>query len=107
MIGCVVIGTVTGAIFLVVLLFVSPDISTVISSSATPLLAILKHATNNNAGAICLLMCVQLLFVILWEILTLFSFPLVCMLFATVSIMTTSSRMIYAFARFVLPILPV
>lgn len=84
MIGCVIIGTVTGTIFLVVLLFVSPDIDTVIKSAATPLLAIIKNATNNNAGAICLLV-----------------FPLVCMLFATTSIMTTSSRMIYAFARYV------
>lgn len=58
MIGCVVIGTVTGTIFLVVLLFVSPSISTVIGSSATPLLAILKHATSNNAGAVCLLVYV-------------------------------------------------
>lgn len=56
MIGCVAIGTVTGTIFLIVLLFVSGDISGVISSSAGPLLQILKNATNNNAGAICLLM---------------------------------------------------
>ncbi|EAW09389.1 GABA permease GabA [Aspergillus clavatus NRRL 1] len=82
MIGCVGIGTVTGIIFLVVLLFVAGNIDDVISSSAGPLLQILKNATNSNAGAICLLM-----------------FPLVCMLFATTSIMTTSSRMIFAFAR--------
>lgn len=55
MIGCVVIGTVTGSIFLVVLLFVAADLNSVINSSAGPLLAILKNATNNNAGAICLL----------------------------------------------------
>lgn len=30
------------------------------------------------------------------------SFPLVCMLFATTAIMTTSSRMCYAFARYVI-----
>lgn len=82
MIGCVCIGTVTGTIFLVVLLFVAGNIDDVISSAAGPLLQILKNATNSNAGAICLLM-----------------FPLVCMLFATISIMTTSSRMIFAFAR--------
>lgn len=98
MIGCVVIGTVTGTIFLIVLLFVSPDIDTVINSTATPLLAILKNATNNNAGAICLLMYVPS--ILRFQIRTnWFSFPLVCMLFATTSIMTTSSRMIYAFAR--------
>lgn len=32
---------------------------------------------------------------------TVSSFPLVCMLFATTAIMTTSSRMCYAFARYV------
>ncbi|PTU17604.1 hypothetical protein P175DRAFT_0512316 [Aspergillus ochraceoroseus IBT 24754] len=82
MIGCVVIGISTGFIFLVVLLFVAGDIDLVISSTATPLLQIFKNATNSNAGSICLLM-----------------FPLVCILFATITIMTTSSRMIYAFAR--------
>ncbi|KAI2742485.1 hypothetical protein DTO013E5_3587 [Penicillium roqueforti] len=82
MIACVVIGTVTGAIFLIVLLFVAGDINEVIDSAATPLLAILKNATSSNAGAICLLI-----------------FPLVCALFAAIAIMTTSSRMVYAFAR--------
>lgn len=56
MIACVVIGTVTGFIFLMVLLFVAGDIENIISSSAGPLLAILKNATQNNAGATCLLM---------------------------------------------------
>jgi hypothetical protein len=56
MITCVGIGTVTGAIFLVVLLFVAGDINKIIDSAATPLLAILKNATSSNAGAICLLM---------------------------------------------------
>lgn len=56
MIACVAIGTVTGAIFLVVLLFVAGEINTIIESAAGPLLAILKNATQNNAGAICLLM---------------------------------------------------
>ncbi|KAJ5692206.1 hypothetical protein N7462_001629 [Penicillium macrosclerotiorum] len=82
MIACVGIGTVTGTIFLVVLLFVAGNITDIIDSAAGPLLAILKNATQNNAGAVCLLI-----------------FPLVCMLFATTAIMTTSSRMCYAFAR--------
>lgn len=56
MITCVMIGTVTGTIFLVVLLFVAGDINSVISSSAGPLLQILRDATGNNAGAVCLLM---------------------------------------------------
>ncbi|KAJ5152998.1 uncharacterized protein N7482_009476 [Penicillium canariense] len=82
MIICVIIGTVTGTIFLVVLLFVAGNINDIIESSAGPLLAILYNATSSKAGAICLLI-----------------FPLVCMLFATTAIMTTSSRMCYAFAR--------
>jgi hypothetical protein len=56
MIACVGIGTVTGTIFLVVLLFVAGDIKQVINSAATPLLQILVNATSSNAGAICLLM---------------------------------------------------
>lgn len=56
MIACVGIGTVTGAIFLVVLLFVAGNIENIIDAAAGPLLAIIKNATQNNAGAICLLM---------------------------------------------------
>ena len=56
MIGAVVIGTVTGTIFLIVLLFVCGDINQVIDSATGPLVQILKNATSNNAGAICLLM---------------------------------------------------
>lgn len=58
MIACVGIGTVTGVIFLICLLFVAGDINKIIESAATPLLAILKNATQSNAGAICLLMYV-------------------------------------------------
>ncbi|OCK76420.1 amino acid permease [Lepidopterella palustris CBS 459.81] len=82
MIYCVAIGLFTGFSFLVVLLFVAADIDVVISSPAGPILQILYNATNSHAGAICLLM-----------------FPIICLLFATTSIMTTSSRMTYAFAR--------
>lgn len=83
MIYCVAIGMFTGFIFLVSLLFVSGgDSEAIISSQAGPLLQILYNATQNRAGAVCLLM-----------------FPLICLLFATTSIMTTSSRMTYAFAR--------
>lgn len=82
MIYCVAIGTFTGFIFLMCLLFVAGPLDPVISSTAGPLLQILYNATNSHAGAICLLM-----------------FPLVCLLFATTSIMTTSSRMTWAFAR--------
>ncbi|XWX00452.1 hypothetical protein V2A60_008472 [Cordyceps javanica] len=82
MVGCIGIGIFTGSIFLIVLLFVAGDIDRVIESAAGPLLQILINATKNTAGAICLLM-----------------FPLVCLAFATISVMTTSSRMIFAFAR--------
>jgi hypothetical protein len=69
MIACVGIGTITGVIFLVVLLFVAGDIDTIISSSAGPLLAILKNATQNNAGAICLLMLVLPYYSLLFHVL--------------------------------------
>lgn len=82
MIGCVGIGLFTGFIFLSVLLFVVKDVDAAISSPAGPVLQIFFDATSNKAGSVCLLM-----------------FPLICLLFATTSIMTTSSRMTYAFAR--------
>ncbi|KAJ5475742.1 Amino acid/polyamine transporter I [Penicillium sp. IBT 31633x] len=82
MVTCVGIGVATGSIFLMVLLFVAGDMDNVATSAAGPLLQILIDATKSNAGAICLLML-----------------PLVCLVFAIVSVMTTSSRMIFAFAR--------
>ncbi|THC91474.1 hypothetical protein EYZ11_009057 [Aspergillus tanneri] len=50
MVTCVGIGTFTGAVFLIVLLFVAGDINEVINSSAGPLLQIFLHATKNTAG---------------------------------------------------------
>ncbi|RDK41504.1 amino acid transporter [Aspergillus phoenicis ATCC 13157] len=85
MVVCVGIGTFTGAVFLIVLLFVAGNMDEVVNSSAGPLLEILIHATNNRVGGISLTMHYRL--------------PLVCLLFATLSVMTTSSRMIFAFAR--------
>ncbi|RDW95297.1 choline transport protein [Coleophoma crateriformis] len=82
MIGCVAIGVFTGVIFLMVLLFVLKDVDTVISSSTGSLLQIYYQATNSKAGSVCLLI-----------------FSLVCLIFASTSIMTTSSRMTWAFAR--------
>lgn len=79
---CIGIGMFTGWVFLSCLMFVLKDVDNVIESPAGPLLQIFYDATNNRAGATCLLI-----------------FPLVCMLFATIGIMTTSSRMTYAFAR--------
>lgn len=78
MIYCVCIGLFTGFIFLTCLLFVAGDVNLVISSAAGPLGQILYNATSSRAGTVCLLM-----------------FPLICLLFATTSIMTTSSRMTY------------
>ncbi|GKZ78495.1 hypothetical protein AnigIFM56816_002167 [Aspergillus niger] len=55
MVVCVGIGTFTGAVFLIVLLFVAGNMDEVVNSSAGPLLEILIHATNNRVGGICLL----------------------------------------------------
>lgn len=85
MLACVGIGLSTGFIFLMVLLFVSggpSNLDNLITSPVGPLLEIFYTATNSQAGATCLLM-----------------FPLVCLIFATTGIMTTSSRMAFAFAR--------
>jgi len=82
MLYCIGIGMVSGFFFLSCLLFVLSNVDDVIDSAAGPLLQIFMDATNSKAGSTCLLM-----------------FPLVCMLFTTTSIMATSSRMSYAFAR--------
>jgi choline transport protein len=85
MIYCQLTGISTGFVFLVVVLFVSggtANIEDIVTSSAGPLLEIFYLATKSKVGAVCLLM-----------------FPLVCFLFAGVAVMTTSSRMTFAFAR--------
>lgn len=83
MIYCVAIGMFTGFIFLSCLLFASGgNTEEIIASPLGPLLYIFYNATHSRAGSVCLLII-----------------PLVCLLFATTSIMTTSSRMTYAFAR--------
>lgn len=82
MIYCILIGMATGFIFLSVLLFVLTDVDLVNSSANGPILEILYQATGSRAGATCLLI-----------------FPLGCLCFATIGIMSTSSRMTYAFAR--------
>ena len=87
MIYCVAIGTFTGFVFLVCLLFVAGPLEEVIKSGDGPLGYIFFHATGSRAGTVCLLM-----------------FPLVCLLFATTSIMTTSSRMNYGKPSKVVPI---
>ncbi|KAF1949993.1 hypothetical protein CC80DRAFT_529093 [Byssothecium circinans] len=83
MIYCVAIGTFTGVVFLMVPLFVSGGKrEAIITSPLGPLHYIINQAAQNRAGSVCLLM-----------------FPLLCLLFATISIMTTSSQVTYAFVR--------
>ncbi|KAI1490938.1 amino acid/polyamine transporter I [Biscogniauxia mediterranea] len=82
MLYCILIGMFSGFVFLSCLLFCVGDIEGVIGSAAGPLLQIFMDATASPAGSVCLLV-----------------FPLVCMLFTSVTLMTTSSRMSYAFAR--------
>ncbi|KAH8677654.1 amino acid/polyamine transporter I [Xylariales sp. PMI_506] len=82
MLYCIGIGMGSGFIFLSCLLFCVADVDAAISSAYGPLLQVFMDATKSPAGSTCLLM-----------------FPLVCMLFTTVSLLATSSRMSYAFAR--------
>lgn len=85
MVYCQYIGISTGFIFLISLLFASGgqmNAEGIISSPLGPLLQIFYIATSSRAGAICLLI-----------------FPLLCFLFAGNSVLTTSSRMTFAFAR--------
>ena len=56
MIYCILIGLLTGFVFLSVLLFVAGDIDAVIESSAGPILQIFYNATGSQAGSICLLL---------------------------------------------------
>lgn len=82
MLYCICIGMFTGFVFLSALLFSLNNIDAVNNDPVGPLLTILYQATGNKAGAVCLLI-----------------FPAVCMLFTSTTLMTTSSRMSYAFAR--------
>ncbi|CAG8187996.1 unnamed protein product [Penicillium olsonii] len=99
MVSCVGIGTVTGSIFLIVLLFVAGNMEKVTTSAAGPLLQILLDATKSNAGAICLLMYDTVQQHHAYKLTARVRLPLVCLVFAIISVMTTSSRMIFAFAR--------
>lgn len=108
MIACVAIGIATSLIFIIILLFVSRNINTVVTSGAGPLLQILFDATNSEVGSICLLLFVSpcpthhvLVFgqpLICHRNLT--RFPIGCLLLGVIAIMTTCSRMVYALARY-------
>ncbi|RPA97757.1 hypothetical protein L873DRAFT_1809180 [Choiromyces venosus 120613-1] len=82
MVYAVMIGMGTGFAFLTVLLFCMGDIQDVISATEGPLLSIFYRATRSKALSLCLTI-----------------FPLGCLLFASTTLMTTSSRILYAFAR--------
>ncbi|WFD28456.1 hypothetical protein MNAN1_003467 [Malassezia nana] len=85
MVGAVMIGIVTGWIFLSCVLFASggaKNLLDIINAPMGSLIKVFLIATNNRAGSVCLTI-----------------FPLICMTFTTTSLFTASSRMIYAFAR--------
>ncbi|KPM44207.1 hypothetical protein AK830_g2371 [Neonectria ditissima] len=82
MIYCIGIGMLSGFVFLSCLLAVLKNVDTVLASPAGPLLQIFFDATDSKAGSVCLVM-----------------FPLICMVFTSTALMTTSARMTYAFAR--------
>ncbi|KAF5988997.1 inorganic phosphate transporter PHO84 [Fusarium bulbicola] len=82
MVACVAMGLVTGFAFLVCLLFVIKDVDAVVASPTGPLVEIYLQATNSKAGTVCLLL-----------------FPMICLVFGTLGIMATSTRILYAFAR--------
>ena len=76
------IGMFSGWVLCSCLLFALNNIEDVDSLASGPLLTIIYQATGSKAGSVCLLM-----------------FPLLCMFFTSTTLMTTSSRMSYAFAR--------
>lgn len=82
MLYCIAIGVFTGFVFLSALLFCINNIDDVLKAKWGPLLQIFMDATKSKAGSTCLLV-----------------FPLVCMIFTTVTLVCTSTRMSYAFAR--------
>lgn len=82
MILCVLMGLGTGLVFQICLLFIVKDVDTVTSAATGPLIEIYLQATNSKAGTVCLIL-----------------FPACCLVFGTVGIMATSTRMVYAFAR--------
>lgn len=82
MLYCIGIGMITGFIFLSGLLFCINNFDDVLSAPYGPILQIFMDATKSKAGSTCLLV-----------------FPLLCMVFTTTTLVCTSTRMSYAFAR--------
>ncbi|PHH59786.1 hypothetical protein CDD81_2590 [Ophiocordyceps australis] len=82
MLVTIVIGVVTGFISMSCLLFCLDSVEGVIESKLGPLLQMLMDATESRAGSVCLLLL-----------------PIVCLVFTSVMLVCTSSRMTWAFAR--------
>jgi amino acid permease (GABA permease) len=82
MLICVLMGLGTGIMFQICLLFIIRDVDSVVHASTGPLIEIYLQASSSKAGTVCLVL-----------------FPMVCLVFGTVGIMATSTRMVYAFAR--------
>ncbi|QUC20576.1 uncharacterized protein UV8b_04817 [Ustilaginoidea virens] len=82
MLYSIAIGMLTGFVFLSALLFCVADVDQVINARWGPLLQVFMDATKSRAGSVCLLM-----------------FPLICIVFTTITLVCTSTRMSYAFAR--------
>lgn len=82
MLMCVAMGLGTGLVFQICLLFIIRDVDAVVTAATGPLIEIYLQATDSKVGTVCLVL-----------------FPLVCLVFGTVGIMATSTRMVYAFAR--------
>lgn len=98
------IGTFTSFVFLMICMFCLEDIDAVITSPFGALLSIFYQATSNKAGAVCLLIfpVISMAFAAQGEHTDSLFYILSCLKYAglsNVGILTTSSRMTYAFAR--------
>ncbi|KAA8907841.1 amino acid permease [Sphaerosporella brunnea] len=82
MVGSVIIGTFSGFLFCIALLFAIQDIDKVLTAPEGPVLHILSVATGSRGAAVALII-----------------FPLFCLVLGTTAIMTTASRLVWAFAR--------
>ena len=82
MLGSVVIGTVSGFLLCAALLFASPDMTRVLAAREGAFLFIISSATGSQKVTAFLAI-----------------FPIICLILGTTSIMTTASRMVWAFAR--------
>jgi len=82
MVNSVIIGTVSGFFLCTALLFSAPDMDSVIAAPEGPILFILSHATGSTRAAVALI-----------------TFPLVCLVLGQTMIMTSASRLVWAFSR--------